>query len=247
MNQKELQDELTTLLENIYNIINEGLHDVNEQTFSNNQIISYIFFIRIVEIYKAILILFTSDIDQVVPAQMLLRSLSEYYILLKSSIHEEDFNDRHIRTAFHEKIKWLDKISGHHYTNDFIMNSEGLKSRRNELLKNLKDYENGLQSAFQLFGRQKELDLYLHVYAPASKFTHGDRQSFNIYYREDGGVQPTAERDYSSLLCHTGFAVGQIMLQSYEQFCFLTNPNCLKIQSIKTILKESAAKVQSRT
>jgi hypothetical protein len=82
--------------------------------------------------------------------------------------------------------------------------------------------------------------MYLNVYATASLYVHGNRQSFDIYYSPGGGVKETADRDYSPLLRHTGLAAGQIMLQSYEQFCKVLKHETVAIKRVEDLLEASA-------
>jgi len=243
MTQHELQLEFAKLLEQIGTIIDEDLMDV-EPTFNDKEVISYIFFIRAAEIFKAISILLSTDVDQVVPAKMLLRSLSEYYILLKSSIEDESFNARHLKHAGREKEKWLEKTLKHHAASGFKQDPKYFEEMKEEIRQFHEEYESNLQTAYQLFEDRKELPLYLHVYAPASMYVHGNRQSFDVYYNPGGGVKQTPDRDYSPLLRHTGLATGQIMLQSYEQFCKVLKHETAAIKRIEGLLETSAATIQ---
>lgn len=242
MNQQELQLELAKLLEQIGIIIDEDLKNV-EPTLNDAEIISYVFFIRAAEIFKAISILLSTDADQVIPAKILLRSLSEYYILLKSSIEDESFNDRHIKHAGREKEKWLDKTLKHHPVSGFKQDPEYFEEMKEQTRKFHDEYESNLQPAYQLFEDRKELSMYLNVYAPASMYVHGNRQSFNVYYNPGGGVKPTPDRDYTPLLRHTGLAAGQIMLQSYELFCKVLKHETGAIRRIEELLEKSAATI----
>lgn len=242
MTQRELQLELAKLLEQIGIIIDEDLKGI-EPTLNNDEIISYVFFIRAAEIFKAISILLSTDVDQVIPAKILLRSLSEYYILLKSSIEDESFNGRHIKHAGREKEKWLDKTLRHHAVSGFKKDLKYFEEMKEKTRQFHEEYENNLQPAYQLFEDRRELSMYLNIYASASMYVHGNRQSFNVYHNPDGSVKPTPDRDYSPLLRHTGLAAGQIMLQSYELFCKLLKHESAAIKSIEGLLETSAESI----
>ncbi len=247
MTQQELQTEIDNLLEQISIIIDEDLKELIP-TFSDTEIISYIFFIRIAEIFKSISILISTSLDQVVPAQILLRSLSESYILLKSSIEDKDFNDRHLKHAGVEKEIWLKKTIKHHAVSGFNQEPKFFEDMKEKTRQFHEEYESNLQKAYQLFEERKELSTYLNIYVPASMYVHGNRQSFNIYHSPGGGVKPTSDRDYSSLLRHTGLATGQIMLQSYELFCKLMKhetPAIQRIQRIQNLLEKVAGKIKT--
>lgn len=190
MTQEEIKNEISNLLEQISILIDDDLKDV-EPEFSDDEQISYIFFIRICELFKSILILISSDVDQVIPANILLRSLAEYYILLKSSIDAEDFNERHIKKAAQGKISWLKTTLGNHQKSGFQQDPQFFEAMKDEVHQTFSEYEKNMQQIYQLFRVHEELPLYLHVYAPASRYVHGDRHSFNIYH----GPQNTVKRE----------------------------------------------------
>jgi hypothetical protein len=239
MTQQELQFELTKLLEQVGIIIDEDLKGV-EPTLNDGEVISYVFFIRAAEIFKAILILLSTDADQVIPAKILLRSLSEYYILLKSSIEDESFNSRHIKQASRKKEDWLEKALRHHAVSGFKQDPKYFEEMKEKTRLFHEEYESNLQSAYQLFVDRKELSMYLNVYATASMYVHGNRQSFNVYHNPGGSVKPTPDRDYSPLLRHTGLAAAQIMLQSYELFCKVLKHETAAIKRIEGLLETCA-------
>jgi hypothetical protein len=242
MTQQELHLELAKLLEQVGVIIDEDLKGVDPD-LNEGEVISYIFFIRAAEIFKAISILLSTDADQVIPAKILLRSLSEYYILLKSSIEDEKFNSRHIKHASREKEKWLEKTLRHHAVSGFKQDPKYFEEMKERTRQFHEEYESNLQPAYQLFEDRNELSMYLNVYATASMYLHGSRQSFNVYYNPGGSVKPTSDRDYSPLLRHTGLAAGQIMLQSYELFCKVLKHETTAIRRIEELLETSAGKI----
>lgn len=242
MNQKQLQYELAKLLEKIGVIIDEDLKDV-EPTLNDREIISYVFFIRAAEIFKAISILFSTDADQVIPAKILLRSLSEYYILLKASIEDESFNHRHIKHAGLQKERWLEKTLEHHSVSGFRQDPKYFEEMKEKTRQFHEEYERNLQPAYKLFEDRNELSMYLNVYAPASLYVHGNRQSFDVYHSPSGGVRPTPERDYSPLLRHTGLATGQVMLKSYELFCKVLKRETEAIKRIEELLETAAGMI----
>jgi hypothetical protein len=244
MNQLELQHEIAKLLEQVGIIIDEDLKDV-EPTLNSKETISYILFVRVAEIFKAISILFSTDVDQVIPATILVRSLSEYYILLKSSVEDETFNSRHIKNAGSEKGKWLEKVLKHHEVSGFKQAPEYFEEMKKETLQLVEEHETHLQKGYQLFEDRKELPMYLNIYVPASMYVHGNRQSFNIYYSSDETVKPTSERDYSSLLRHTGLASNQVMLKAYEFFCKIIKHETTANKRIEILMETLAGKIQN--
>lgn len=242
MNQQELQHEIAVLLEKVGVIIDEDLKGV-EPVLSDKETITYVFFIRIAEIFKSISILFSTDADQMTSAQILLRSLSEYYILLKTSIEDDSFNNRHIKSSGSNKEKWVSDVLKHYAASGFKLEMEYFEKMKEEVRQFHDKYEKNLQKTSQLFEARNEHLIYLNVYTPACMYVHGDRQSFNIYDNYDGSVKPTAERDYSSLLRHTGLATGQIMLLSYEQFCKTIKHETVEVKRIEELLEACAGKI----
>ena len=239
MCQNELLAKASELLSSIGILIDE---DLTECAFDLNskQTISYIFYIRISEIFHAINVLISTGTDQIIPAQILLRSLTEYYILLRSSIEDETFNSRHIKQAALEKEKWLDKTIQHYPDSGFKKDKSyfvDLKQKTKELHEN---HEKKLQSTYQLFEDRKELTTYLNIYAPASMYLHGNRQSFNIYAGSNNSVKPTNKRNYKPLIRQTSLASGKIMLDSYEVFSKLICHNQSVTTRISTLLEEFA-------
>lgn len=213
------------------------------QTIEERGIISQIFFIRVAEIFKAITILLSTDLDQVIPSTILLRSLSEYYILLSSSIEDETFNGRHIKHAFTQKEDWLTKTLKHLPLSGFKQEPKYFEEMREKTQQLQIEYEKNLQPIYRLFEDRKELLMYLNVYIPASSYVHGNRQSFNIYHLPNGGIKATPDRDYSSLLRTTGLASAQIMLKSFEQFCKALKHETPTIKLIEELLEKSAGAI----
>lgn len=242
MTQQELQLEIAKLLEQMGIIIDDDLKGV-ESNLKDDETISYIFFIRAAEIFKAISILLSTDVDQVVPGKILLRSLSEYYILLKSSIEDKSFNSRHIKSAGREKEKWFETALKHHAASGFKQDPQYFEEMKEKTRQLHEKYESNLQKTFQLFQDRNELPMYLNIYATASIYVHGDRQSFNMYYNPGGSVKPTSDRDYSPLLRHTGLAAGQVMLQSYELFCKVLKHETTAIKHIEGLLEACAGTI----
>jgi Family of unknown function (DUF5677) len=243
MSQEELKTLLAKLLEEIGIVIDEDLRDV-EPTLKNREMTAYIFFIRTAEIFKSISILLSTDVDQVIPAKILLRSLSEYYVLLKSSVEDKDFDSKHLKQAGRERIKWIDKTLKHHAVSGFTQDHSYFEEMKSETQRFHEEYESGLQPTYQLFEERNELAMYLNIYAPASIVAHGNRQSFTIYYEEGGGVKATTDRDYSSLLKSTGLAAGHVMFKAFELFCSVLDHKSSAVQAIETLLETAAAKIQ---
>src|SRR5690606_27808758 len=112
-----------------------------------------------------------------------------------------------------------EKTLRHHAVSGFKEDPQYFEEMKEKTRQFHEEYESNLQPAYQLFEDRKELSMYLNIYATASMYVHGNRQSFNMYYNPSGSVKPTSDRDYSPLLRHAGLAAGQVMLQSYELFC----------------------------
>lgn len=242
MTQFEIQEEMVTLLERIGILVNEDLKEVSTN-ISSEQTISYIFFIRIAEIYKAISVLLGVSLDQTVSAQILLRSLCEYYIQLKASFKDPLFNSRHIKASGTMKSNWLNKVIKHKDESGFVQDKSFFEKLKLETEEAFKEHEKSLQNVNQLFEEHAEMLLYLGVYTSATMYVHGDRQSFHIYEDKEERVRPTTQRDYSSLLITSGISSAKIMADSYSLFCKEMNIQSKVDEEIKELISKSAKKL----
>jgi hypothetical protein len=209
-------------------------------TLNDAENFSYLFFIRITEIFQAILTLIKTD--QVIPAKILLRSLAETFILMKASMRDPDFNNRHIKNAICEKESWIKKTIIHLPKSGFKQDAAYFEKMNADMQELQTGLDKRLQQTYQLFCDLDEHLLYLNVYAPSSLFTHGNRQSFNIYYSEGGVVRPVVEREYRSLCTSATFSSARIMCKAYELACELFKIDLNLFNEIESLTEQCAAK-----
>lgn len=72
---------------------------------------------------------------------------------------------------------------------------------------------------------------------------HGNRQSFAVYSGSNGGVKATSDRDYISLLRHSGLASAQVMLQAYRLYCKLIGREPSMAKRIEMLMEAVAGEV----
>ena len=240
MTEAELKDELFKLLDEIDLAATHDIKDITAE-FNAKENISYIFYIRITEIFQAILSLIQTG--QAVSATILLRAMAEAYILMKASMHDNDFNDRHISKAATGKAALLSKVMTYLPKSGFkedVTFFEGLKAEAAMILAETKK---GMQTTNDLFFKHDEHMVYLQIYTPASLYVHSDRQSFNIYHGDGNSVKPVSERDLSGLYRHTGMSAALLMLRSYELFCELLKKESSVAEQITLKMDLCAAKL----
>ncbi|RYZ93366.1 MAG: hypothetical protein EOP06_01130 [Proteobacteria bacterium] len=234
MTSTELQQTLFTLLDEIDLAIGEDLVD-ETPILNGKETVSYAFYIRVTEIFQAIVTLIKTD--QVIPATILLRSLSEAYILMKSSVLDGEFNDRHIKQSAAGQETFLSKVMEHLSRSGFPNDPKLFEELKAEALALKLEFQKGLQTTNDLFFNNDEHMAYIQIYAPASLYVHSNRQSFNVYHSEGNGIKPIGERDYSGIYKHTGLSAALLMLKAYKLFCSL-------IKKQKTVSAEIEIKME---
>jgi hypothetical protein len=212
----KLKDDLFKMLDDIDSLVARDVADSEEPSGLKNTM-SYLFFIRGTEIFHGIIVQF--KFGDVVPAKILLRSLAENFILLKASVRNEDFSDRHLKFAGNHKEQFLKKTMEHLANSGFQQDEGFFQKLKAETRQSHEGIGKGLEPVYQLFNDLNELPIYFQIFAPASLYVHGNRQSFIEYEREGGGVKPVADRDFSSAYRHTAFSAALLMYLSYEIFC----------------------------
>lgn len=239
VNNGEQRETLAKMLDAMDLAVIGNIRDL-EPTFNDMETISYIFFIRIIETFQGIVNLVLNQ--QIVPATMLLRPLAESFILMKSSMFDEDFNDRHIKRAALEKERWLKNAIRHLDKNGFGKDKDFFDEIKSKTAEIHTDIENDLQQTLQLFEKQNELEIYFQIYSPSNFYVHSNRHSFNHYHSAEGGVKPVAERDYSRLYRHTCLGAALIMLKAYKLFVQLARVQEPITEELKRLMEACAAK-----
>ncbi len=175
----------------------------NEKYFelNNTTLLSFHLFRRFYELHSSLLRLVLSN--DYVGACIILRSMCEAYILLKSSVQNPtDFFEKHVYESRVDIKKWgagMSKIKG--FEKEFYEKM----SKGQTTLKDLTVEGEGLGRIIGLFEKLGEEDLYNSTYRFASKFVHHNFFSLNKGF-ESGEVLDFENRDFNNELhavcCH---------------------------------------------
>lgn len=242
MTQSEIREEMFSLLDDIDTTIGADLKDETAK-FNLDETISHLFFIRAIELYQGILTLFRAN--QAISATVLLRALSETFILMKASMREEDFNDRHCKKAILNKEYLIKKAIKYLPDSGFGKDKAFFEEMQAETQKLYEGLEKCLADTFQLFERHEELPIYMQIYAPASLYVHSNRQSFSIYCGENNSIIPIEKRDLSGRYLHTGFSAALLIFKTYELYCELLKKKENSISKIEAKMELSRKKVEA--
>lgn len=189
-----------------------------EITFANNDLYTYLMYMRISEYFNSIATLLQSE--QLVVAASLLRPLSETFILMKASIEDKDFNSKYLNHSVKEKRKWINKIISNHTESAFPSPIEHFEKLGAEIDGLKQEADENMGTTLNLFKSLGHMDMYLQLYSPGNMYLHTNLQSLGIYLnKENFQIVPHEERNYKGLYYHTGFGAAYIYVHSYSLLC----------------------------
>lgn len=206
-------------VEFLSSIIFDVVKDIeNQGEFKDSKNVhSYLFLERINELACSIRLLFENELA--ITGAMLVRPMSEAYILLKASINDEGFVHRHFNKSARDKVKYLGKIVRDHPNSGFPGPLEKYQGLLADAQEKQIQVESELKDTAALFRDLDELALYLHSYSPATNYLHFNMVTFRWVLSKEGSVLPHDERDLSSVYVHTTGGVAYILCWAYQLFC----------------------------
>ena len=183
--------------------------------FQGDRLPSHLLFLRINEVFQSLMLLLENDFP--VPAAILLRPLSEAYILLRASIEdpESEFNDRYIKKSAKQKEDWLKYIIQAYEKSAFTEDKAHYQNLLKKTSNSKSEEVDSLQQIPQLFRKFSEMDMYLHIYQSGNHYLHHDAQSLNVYFNKEREFIESEHRDYSAVYIHTAYGSIYVMLRAY--------------------------------
>lgn len=122
---------------------------------------------------------------------ILIRSMTETYILMKKCINDKNFYKRYFNKFANEKIKRLGRVAKISTGNRFSISKEEAEDLQTQFKSQIHDDASPTYNAKELFVEPDDINLYEMVYSHCNLYTHCDASSLDVYIetKSDGSYK----------------------------------------------------------